>query len=171
MSNYGSVPKGPELKAQFQRQKLGTFPFQIFPEFWSQLDCRFYYESLAWNEVYFTAENQTAVPSASGIYMFVANSAYTDILQDHSYILYVGKSKNLNTRYKTYLKEQRYMLPHNRAKVSELLDYFDSWLLFKYVTVPEADLPSAEDLLKDNLTPPGNSQLNLIGRLQTSTPA
>lgn len=103
--------------------------------------------------------------------MFVARSGYFDLVSDHSYIFYIGKATNLRTRYASYLREQRFRLPHNRQRVGELLSDFDGWLHFKYVLVPASDLDSAENFLKDNITPPGNTQLAVIGRLTPTIPA
>ncbi len=164
--SYGTVPKGPDLKAQFQRKKLGTFEFLLYPELWSELDCRAYYCGKQWAEVHFSPRSRELVPAESGIYMFVSRSGYSEFISDHSYVLYVGKATSLNSRYYSYIREQRYLLDHTRERVAELLDHFEGWLYFRYILVPASELDQAENLLKDNLTPPGNTQLKIIGRLQ-----
>jgi hypothetical protein len=45
------------------------------------------------------------------------------------------------------------------------LNHFDGYLQFHYTLVPKEELTMAEALLKDNLTPYGNTQLELKGRL------
>jgi hypothetical protein len=45
------------------------------------------------------------------------------------------------------------------------LNHFDGYLQFHYTLIPKEELKKAEALLKDNLTPYGNTQLELKGRL------
>ena len=47
------------------------------------------------------------------------------------------------------------------------LNEFEGYLHFHYTLVPKDELTNAEALLKDNLTPVANTQLELIGRLTT----
>ena len=53
------------------------------------------------------------------------------------------------------------ILKHHLHPALQSLGY----LQFHYTLVPKEELTSAESLLKDNLTPYGNTQLELRGRL------
>ena len=96
--------------------------------------------------------------------MFVVGP-YCGDLKDHSYIFYVGKATNLRKRYSEYLQEKAGKGTSPREQIVLFLNDFDGYLHFHYTLVPKEQLTEAEALLKDNLTPVANTQLELKGRL------
>ena len=96
--------------------------------------------------------------------MFVVGP-YCGGLQDHSYIFYVGKATSIKRRYPRYLLEKAGKGTNPRKNVMLFLNGFEDHLQFHYTLIPKDQIARAEALLKDNLTPPGNVQLEIIGRL------
>lgn len=165
MAGFGAAEPGKELLAQFEAEKAGMYSFRLYPELWKTAELGAYYNGRAWNSVKF-AEPPPDIPTTSGIYMFVVGP-YCGGIQDHSYIFYVGKAKNLRTRYGDYLNEKAGKVASPRKLVMTFLNNFEGFTYFHYTLVPEDELASAEALLKDNLTPHANTQIDIIGRLRT----
>lgn len=165
MPGYGDVPKGEPLVAQFYARKMGSYSFELHPELWAIPEIATYYNAKTWTVTRFTNPPTITIPAQSGIYMFVV-APHCGNLNDHSYIFYVGQTVNLNQRYREYLDEQRGRGPNPREKVVMFLDHLRDHVFFHYTLVPDHELDEAENLLKDNLTPPANSQTKVIGRLE-----
>ena len=157
---------GKTLLAEFQAKKAGEYQFRLYPQLWKSNDLKNYYTGRTWNVVKF-ADPPPTLPEASGIYMFVVGP-YCGGLKDHSYIFYVGKAKNIKRRYSNYLDEKEGRGENPRGPIMLLLNDFDGFLDFHFTEVPEAELDRAEGLLKDNLTPVSNTQLEIIGKLTTT---
>jgi len=170
MPTYGEVQKGEPLIAQFLTKKLHKFTFELHPELWGILRLREYYTGRLWQEVPFFDPPAVGIPTEPGIYMFVA-APHCGTLKDHSYIFYVGKTKDLKRRYYDYIAEQKGLGTNPREEVVNFLHILKGYLVFHYTVVPEAELAEAEALLKDNLTPPANKQLEVLGRLEPAIPA
>lgn len=163
MARYGEVPTDNPLLAEFRAEKAGVYEFRLYPKLWATPELAGYYTGRAWETVEFTSP-APPLPEASGIYMFVVGP-YCGGLKDHSYIFYVGKTVNLKTRYAGYLAEQDGKVTTPRKAIMLLLNDFAGYIHFHYTLVPKDDLEHAEALLKDNLTPVANTQLDIIGRL------
>lgn len=163
MARYGEVPIENPLLAEFKAKKAGLYQFKLYPQLWSSPELAAYYKGRQWDVVPFI-DPPPALPAESGIYMFVVGP-YCGGLRDHSYIFYVGKATNLKQRYSDYLTEKAGEGPSPREHVVMFLNEFDGYLHFHYTLVPKEELAQAEALLKDNLTPVANTQLELIGRL------
>jgi hypothetical protein len=163
MVRYGEAPVQNPVLADFLAKKEGIFPFKLYPKLWSTKELSSYYKGRKWAMVPFT-DPPPALPDESGIYMFVAGP-YCGGLADHSYIFYVGKATSLKKRYPKYLTEKAGGGTNPREHVVLFLNHFDGYLQFHYTLVPKEELKMAEALLKDNLTPYGNTQLELKGRL------
>lgn len=170
MPTYGEVPKGEELIAQFYRRKSGDYRFDLHPELWAVPEIGTFYATKTWTTTRFTNPSTIDIPAEPGIYMFVV-APHCGTLKDHSYIFYVGKTKNLRLRYKDYLEEQQGLGTNPREKVVMFLNHLKDYVYFHYTLVPEGELKNAEELLKDNLTPPANDQKKVIGRLSTGVTA
>ena len=99
--------------------------------------------------------------------MFVV-APHCAALADHSYIFYVGKASNLKTRYREYLLEKACACENPRERVVRFLNHLEDHVFFHFTLVPQNELDRAESLLKDNLTPFGNTQVSIIGRLNTA---
>lgn len=163
MPRYGQAPIDNPVLANFKAKKEGIFQFKLYPRLWATKELADYYRGRKWEIVEFT-NPAPDLPDAPGIYMFVAGP-YCGGLADHSYIFYVGKATSLKKRYPKYLTEKAGGGANPREHVVLFLNHFDGYLRFHYTLVPKEELTMAEALLKDNLTPYGNSQLELKGRL------
>lgn len=157
---------GDTLKAQFAARRDGFFDFELHPKLWQCADIEPFYAGKAWTQVKFASPPPEAVAATSGIYMFVV-APHCAALSDHSYIFYVGQTKNLRQRYRRYLLEKECRVDHPRERVVRFLNHFEGFVNFHFTLVPVAELDRAEGLLKDNLTPYANTQLEVIGRLET----
>jgi hypothetical protein len=164
MALYGSVPTGNKVIGEFRAKKAGLYEFKLYPQLWSSPDLATYYSGRKWDVVSFVSPQPAALPTSSGIYMFVVGP-YCGGLRDHSYIFYVGKTNNIRKRYANYLREKDGRVTNPREDIVMMLNDFDGYLHFHYTLVPEDELTQAESLLKDNLTPVANAQLELKGRL------
>ena len=166
MSKYGEVPSGERLVAQFRAKRMGRYTFELYPELWTVPRLAEYYKGRSWTVTRFTDPPASNVPASSGIYMFVV-APHCGGLEDHSYIFYVGQATNLQTRYRQYLSEQKGEGTNPREEVVIFLDHLQDHVFFHFTLVPKEELDEAENLLKDNLTPPANKQKTIVGRLVT----
>ena len=167
MAGYGEVKKGAPLVAQFMAHKLGKYSFELHPELWATPRISEYYNGKAWQVIRFADPPAIAIPAESGIYLFVV-APRVGGLDDHSYIFYVGQTDNLKRRYGDYLAEQAGRGTNPREKVVIFLNHLKEHVFFHFTLVPQGELDEAEDLLKDNLTPPANTRKQIIGRLATA---
>lgn len=165
MPRYGEALEGEKLIGQFEARERAIYPFELHPDLWKCPDIAPYYAARIWQKVPFT-DPPPALPDEPGIYMFVV-APHCGGLNDHSYIFYVGKATNLRTRYQEYLVERAGGGHSPRPKVVKFLRHLQDFVYFHYTLVPANDLAQAESLLKDNLTPFANSQVNVIGRLDS----
>ena len=55
-----------------------------------------------------------------------------------------------------------------REKVARFLNHLAAYTYFHFTLVPANELDQAESLLRDNLTPQANTQMNIIGRLDSA---
>lgn len=165
MSRYGEAMTGKALVAEFKAKKAGEYQFKLYPQLWCSDELAKYYAGRKWEVIKFEKPPPT-LPEVSGIYMFVVGP-YCGGIRDHSYIFYVGKASNLKRRFRDYLTEKEGGGHSPREAVVLLLNDFEGYVYFHYTEVAENELDQAECLLKDNLTPVANTQIELIGRLTT----
>jgi hypothetical protein len=163
MARYGEVPTANPLLAEFKAKKEGLYVFKLYPQLWSSPELATYFKDRKWEVVPFT-DPPPPLPSHSGIYMFVVGP-YCGGLRDHSYIFYVGKATSIKQRYPRYLLEKAGKGPNPREHVMMFLNEFQGYLHFHYTLLPKDEIARAEALLKDNLTPVANTQLEIVGRL------
>lgn len=163
-NTYGEALKGKALLAQIDAAKGGEYTFELYPQLWSIPKIEEYYCSRNWSFTKFCDTPSIDIPPKSGIYLFVV-APYCGHLKDHSYIFYVGQTTNLKNRYKHYLSEQRGLGSSPRLKVVRFLNHLKDYIFFHFTEIPENELNEAENLLKDNLTPPANDQKKIYGRL------
>lgn len=167
MAGYGAAPIGNPVLAHIRAKKAGIYPFKLYPVLWKSNELTAYYSSRTWQSVKFTDPGPD-LPKISAIYMFVVGP-YCGGIKDHSYIFYVGKTKNLRRRYGDYLLEKAGKGTNPRDEVVHFLNEFDGYTYLHYTPVPEQELPTAEALLKDNLTPVANTEIDLEGKLVVPT--
>jgi len=164
MPGFGEVPRGDSLIAQIRAERLGEYTFCLYPELWTTPRIVEYYHGRTWTETRFIDPPPIDIPTQSGIYMFVVAPRCAN-LQDHSYIFYVGQTKNLKRRYREYLQAQQGKGSSPREKVVMFLHNFRDYVYFHFTLVPESELNEAESLLNNSLTPPANTRLEIRGRL------
>ena len=163
MATYGEVPLGNPVLAQIKAERAGKYQFRLYPQLWKSSELADYYAGRKWDSYPFS-DVVPDLPHAPGIYMFVVGP-YCGRLKDHSYIFYVGRTNDLKRRYREYLEEKLGRKPTDRKPIVLLLNDFEGFLYFHCTQIPESECKRAEDLLKDNLTPFSNTQLELRGRL------
>jgi len=163
MPRYGEAPTGEKLLAAIKAKKEGEYKFRLYPQLWKSEELASYYTGRQWEIVKFET-TPPPLPEISGIYMFVVGP-YCGGLKDHSYIFYVGKTKNIISRYADYLNEKAGKGTNPRKEVMLFLNEFAGFIHLHYTRVPENELTLAEDILKNNLTPVANTQLPIIGYL------
>lgn len=163
MPRYGEAQVGNPILAEFQAEKDGIYDFKLYPQLWGSLELERFYRGRNWTIHQFLDPGPDLEP-ISGIYMFVVSPECGGI-RDHSYIFYVGQTTNQRVRYKHYLNEKKGNVANPRRALVMLLNYFEGYIYFHFTPVPAADLDRAEKILKDNITPVSNTQLEIIGRL------
>ena len=164
--SYGEAPRGETLIAQLYDAEIGKYEFELYPELWASQKIYDYYCDRQWTIIRFVSNSDTTIPTTSGIYMFVV-APCCGKLKDHTYIFYVGQTKNLKERYGQYLYEQQGLGSSPRKKVVKFLNHLKDHVYFHFTEIPENELDEAESLLRDNLTPPANEQKKILGRLGT----
>jgi hypothetical protein len=167
---YGEAPKGQALIAQIPAVLAGQYIFELYPELWATPKINDYYSGRLWKRTKFEDPPTIEIPDVSGIYIFVVAPCCGQ-LTDHSYIFYVGQTKSLRDRYKQYLNERKGQGANPRPKVVRFLNHLKEHVYFHFTEIPEDELDEAEDLLKDNITPPANDQKMIIGRLNVGESA
>lgn len=113
-----------------------------------------------WQEIKFERDNYHALnhlDGQQGIYMFVvkARDLFT---KHHCYILYIGETKNLMQRFKTYFSYINSKHPSDQKKRRMVLIWGEH-LYFNYFTTNHATKPervSEEYDLIDSISPPMN---------------
>ena len=73
-----------------------------------------------------------------------------------SYLMYVGKAKNLRARFGDYLTRERI----RRPKVVRVLELYSGQLTFFYSAIDENVLDDMEEELINAFVPPCNSRFN-----------
>lgn len=110
-----------------------------------------------WTELKFTKANAQAIPVAKGVYVFVVKPD-TPIISAHNCILYVGKTTNLQQRYKKYFTYSNSIHPSDQKK-RRMVVVWKNYLYFNYIvtdTYTEEQLGNLEFDLIDSIVPPLN---------------
>ena len=93
------------------------------------------------------------MPTTTGVYSLVIQPR----IAGHSgcsYLMYVGKAKNLRARFGDYLTRERI----KRPKVVRVLELYSGHLTFFYSTIDETVLDVTEEELINAFVPPCNSK-------------
>jgi hypothetical protein len=114
---------------------------------------------LEWNTIKFNAENPN-LPDQQGVYVFSINIEHGN-LPNNSYILYVGKAGDVNSkntirkRYQDYVREARVQ---SRPKIHRMLNLWSEHLSYHYAEVPNGmSTGDIEQLLTTIFIPPYNT--------------
>lgn len=117
---------------------------------------------LTWSPLHlFKDRNEVGIPDSSGIYFFcVKHSLYDKLNSIPSYILYIGRAKNLNSRlrgYQNYINDREQVA--NQLKRLMILVWGDM-LQFSYAPISdEAGREFTESFLVRSVHPPFNKDL------------
>jgi hypothetical protein len=87
-----------------------------------------------WEEAFFNSQNRKRIPTTAGIYAFAARPKVA-AHNDHVYMMYVGKTKNLRKRFGQYLQEKKN--PRRSREITFFLNEYESCLWFTYKQVAE----------------------------------
>jgi len=112
-----------------------------------------------WNNVPFRRDCQDQIPEEQGVYMFVIEPNVKLHVQ-HSYILYIGRARNLRERFKQYFSYRNSRHPSDQLRRVMVL-VWEKYLLFSYCLASDLELSELDDLeyaLIDTIVPPMNSQ-------------
>ena len=123
--------------------------------------------NLEWENYKFSKENSDQIPEEQGIYMFVLNIEDRIMLNGNSkYILYIGQTTNLNTRYKSYFRYVHSDEPSDFLKKCMILIWGNKldFHYFETNNVSNDELNNIEFDLIDAVIPPFNIRFrcNLI---------
>jgi hypothetical protein len=161
-----NIPTLAPVLAYISKKQNALFDFELYPELWRDKKmANTYYRSKKWLHVYFTEDCQKLLPKSPGIYMFVVAPRHA-YLRDHTYIFYVGQTDNIYRRFGEYHTEKKgERISADRERVVRFLNHFNGHIYFNYVTIPEAELDKAEDLLVDHIKPWANIKTKIKAKL------
>lgn len=169
VERFGAVNQTTPTTGHILSSLLSKWELQLFPSLWADSAVNLG-AGLTWKTIKFCPKNVEkdikTITTAPGIYQFIVKGRQ-DILDDHSYIFYIGKAeKGLRQRYREYVLESKGESPsEDREKITRMLIYFRDNLYFKYTEIDKKKCAELESALKDNFTSPANSILKLKGRL------
>jgi hypothetical protein len=121
--------------------KAHTLDITLWPKRWKAFVQP---HPLAWTILRLEKPQQTSVPKSAGIYTILVQPG----IAGHpscSFLLYVGKSKNLYVRFGQYLTTERRVV--GRPKVFRMLNTYSDYAWFCFTPVPQAQIGMVEDVL------------------------
>lgn len=116
---------------------------------------------IVWDDVKFLKKNKKSIPKKQGIYMFVLDiSNKLDLNTTSKYVLYVGQTKNLRTRFGTYFGYIKSDIPADFLKKCMILIWKKKldFHFFQTSNLSGIDLTKVEFDLIDTLVPPINQR-------------
>ena len=133
-------------------------PFTLWCRMWDEFQQSV---SLEWVDHPFEDGEVDEIPSTPGVYAFLVQPRLAGGL-DVSYLLYIGKSGNLNRRFRDYLRE----LEAENAR-PRIVIYLNRYLRFWCATLPsDVSTTDIEDELLAAIIPPLNKRLPAsVGRI------
>ena len=114
---------------------------------------------LTWSLYRLDNGQSSSIPTTSGVYSLLVQPG----IAAHpaaSFLMYVGKARNLRNRFRNYLTSER--RPTARSKIYRRLTRYSDYLWFCCATIPDADdeaLGRVEDRLLVAYVPAWNDQL------------
>lgn len=135
--------------------EAGELKFSLSLDLWA--DCQIPIP-LSWKCVHFTDDNAGKVPKKKGgVYGFVLQPPPQDPPETR-YLLYIGRTKQMRTRYRRYLRD-KVRGYKARPHINIMLNAWPDNLWFCYATVEEIDgLPNLENILLNTWIPPFNRE-------------
>ncbi len=116
---------------------------------------------VVWKKEHFLKKNKTNIPNSQGIYMFVLNvEGKIPINSTSKYVLYVGKARNLKTRYSSYFNYEKKDNPSDLLKKIMTVVWKGKleFHFFDSENLSDVDLDKIEMDLIDSLAPPMNQR-------------
>lgn len=129
--------------------KTHEIPFTLWPKAWAKYPLR---RKLSWSRRELSTANKRHIPKAAGIYTLLIQPG----IAGHpscSYLMYVGKTKDLRDRFYDYCTTEKRVRP----KIVRLLHKWHGHIRFCYIRIPPRDLSKVEDALIAAFIPPANS--------------
>lgn len=116
---------------------------------------------LDWKHFKYDEYKKYTLPSEKGVYMFMV-SYRSDNLPNNSYVMYVGKAGDLNTKNTIAKRFMDYVNPSgykDRPKVKRMIAHFKEHLEYYYAVTPAGmSTESIENILSDIFVPPCSSK-------------
>ena len=144
------MPTPADLVAAQDEYNRHVWPICLWPARWRSCNLR-----LRWHNVVLNSVCKSHVPTATGVYSLVVQPQIAGH-SGSSYLMYVGKTKNLRARFGDYLTRERI----RRPKVVRVLELYSGHLTFFYSTIDENVLDDMEEELINAFVPPCNSRFN-----------
>ena len=132
------------------------------PEVWNIPKILTTYDCGAWTEVKFDKENSVnlnELDGQEGVYMFIVKPN-SMVNSNHSFILYIGETSNLKTRFEKYFTYENTSVPSDQLKRRMVIVWQD-YLYFQYVKTNFGSTSKREELeydLIDSIAPPMNDK-------------
>lgn len=142
-----------DLVLQMGEVSLHTHEFVLYPKSWAACSCL---HSLAWHAVRLQHGQEGGIPHRAGVYTLLIQPG----ILDHpacSYLMYVGRSKDLRRRFAEYLDERKRYT--GRPLVYRVLALYPAHTWFAYAQVPRQALCEVECNLIAAYIPPANDRL------------
>ena len=155
-----SIPTANEIRDKFEYRWPRMCIDQRFWSLRKRINCN----PLAnWQEVKFERANFNALDhlvDQQGIYIFVAKPPVKAIV-DHSYIVYVGETKNISQRFKTYFSYARSSQPSDQMRRRMVIVWADCLYFNYYLTQgwKKSRRTGFENYLIDSIAPPLNTEI------------
>lgn len=134
--------------------------FFLHPEYWSKKTQNTPVK-LEWKRIKFKESNLKYVPDKVGVYAFVLVPDYSDIFETR-YLFYIGKTyRELKTRFKEYINEQKGK-GKPRKKVYKMLNQYEGNLYFYCVELDgqtEEAVSRVEETLLNTFIPHVNTSI------------
>jgi len=124
--------------------------FVLWPRQWKK-----YLDTHKWKIYRLDAIDKDRIPRRSGVYSLLIQPG----IANHpvcSYLMYIGKTKLLRSRFMYYLNERK--RETGRPKIFRFLNMYQDYVYFCCTTVREDDLTKVEDKLLVAYIPPANDQ-------------
>ena len=140
-----------DLITQQKEAAIHHYGFYLWPAKWEAYAAG----DLSWETRRLESSERGYIPDEPGIYTFVLQPA----LAGHpacSYLMYVGKTHSLRTRFGQYLSQER--RESGRPKVFRLLNLYEGYLWFCITRLPPEAIDDVEDALILAYIPPINDR-------------
>jgi excinuclease UvrABC nuclease subunit len=161
MSNiYNSITTNDQILAQVHiRHKRFNLNFDLMQSIKPKSSLT---SSLKWNKIKFLKGNKNILPETPGIYMFILRPYLAGLCQFSSdFILYIGQTKNLRSRYLDYFQYKNSIKAADQDKRTMIV-IWENHLYFYYHSLPtntsKTELDDLEYDLIDSVIPPFNAR-------------